>query len=61
MKGLTSELEVTYENYKFFIVETDHNIIKKKMVEFLLQRDRFNPLISKSLPVIKKGSLDRLI
>ena len=53
-KGLKSELEVIYENYKFFTVETDHNIIKKKMDEFLLQRDRFSPLILKSLPAIKK-------
>ena len=52
-RELKSEAEITYSSYKFFTVEVDHNIIKKKMDEFLLQRDRFNPLILKSLPAIK--------
>jgi hypothetical protein len=52
-KDLKSELEVTYENYKFFTVETDHNIIKKKLETLLLNRSKltFNQLI-RSLPEI---------
>ena len=52
-KVLKSELEVTYENYKFFIVKTDHNIIKKKIENLLLNRSKltFNQLI-RSLPEI---------
>ncbi len=53
-KVLKSELEVTYENYKFFIVETDHNIIKKKLEAMFLNRSKlkFNSLIRFSPDII---------
>ncbi len=52
-KDLKSELEVTYENYRFFTVATDYNIIKKKLETLLLNRSKltFTPLI-RSLPEI---------
>ena len=57
-KALKSELDVTYENYKFFIVKTDHNVIKKKMEALFLNRSKlkFNRLI-RLLPEIIKHNL----
>jgi len=39
-KGIKLEVEVTYKNYKFFTVETDHNIIKKKLEAMFKTRDK---------------------
>ncbi len=39
-KDLKSEVEITYRNYKFFTVETDYEIIKKKIEAFLSNRNR---------------------
>ncbi len=37
---LKSEIKITYGNYKFFTVETDHNIIKKKLEAMFKTRDK---------------------
>ncbi len=36
-KELKSNIDVTYSNYRFFTVDVDHDIIKKKVEEFFLR------------------------
>lgn len=39
-RELKSEIKIKYDNYKFFIVETDHNIIKKKLEAMFKTRNK---------------------
>jgi len=39
-RQLKSEIKIEYDNYKFFTVETDHNIIKKKLEAIFKTRDK---------------------
>jgi TonB family protein len=52
-RELKSEVKITYGNYKFFTVETDHKIIKKKLetLFFYRRQQTFKSLI-RSLPDI---------
>ena len=39
-RDVKSEIKISYSDYKFFIVETDHNIIKKKLEAFFEDRGK---------------------
>ena len=39
-RELKSEIKIKYDNYKFFAVETDHNVIKKKLEAMFKTRNK---------------------
>jgi len=52
-KALKSKVEVTYENYKFFTVDVDHEVIKKKIEALFSNRSRLTLKYAiRSLPFI---------
>lgn len=54
-KDLKSEVEITYQDYKFFTVETDHEVIKKKLEALFLHRSqqKFEYLLRSFPDIIK--------
>lgn len=41
-RELKSEVDITYSSYRFFTVDVDHNIIKKKIEEFFSNTNKNN-------------------